>query len=75
MAMTRARDAMNAQGESPPVKRWPAQKKRLREGYIWNTRFLGDEGMADKGGKDVGGSDMKMLLGEGEEEGGLLEGT
>jgi hypothetical protein len=33
IATTTAKDAMNAQGESPPVKRRPAQKKRLREGY------------------------------------------
>lgn len=28
--------------------------------------------MADKGGKASGGSDMKILLGEGEDDGGLL---
>lgn len=33
MARTNTRDAMNAQGASPPVRRRPAQKKRLREGY------------------------------------------
>jgi hypothetical protein len=63
--------AMNAQGESPPVKKRPPKKNLFREGWVswfFTMRPLGVRvGMADSGGFWGGGVDMnEWSSGEGE---------
>lgn len=59
-------DKMKAHGESPPVKRSPPRKKRLRDGlslYLRTGRLvLGSRmGISDKGGVASGGMGLKRI--------------
>ena len=66
IAQTTAREARNAQGESPPVIKRPPQKNRLRDGYCSYFLFRGFTGIAESGGFVFGGSGLNDWLGIGE---------
>jgi len=66
IAQTTAREARNAQGESPPVIKRPPQKNRLRDGYCSYFLFRGFTGIAESEGFAFGGSGLNNWLGVGE---------